>query len=84
MKYQIKKLLINDFDVFEKNKLAYRSYFIPYKSKELLTEKTALNERYESDSVNVLSGEWEFKFYEKISRLPSIIDTENLAFDKIF
>ena len=83
MKYQIKKLLINDFDVFEKNKLAYRSYFIPYKSKELLTEKTALNERYESDSVNVLSGEWEFKFYEKISRLPSIIDTENLAFDKI-
>ncbi len=83
MRYQIKKLLINDFNVYKENKLDYRSYFIPYKNKELLAEKTALNERYESDSVNVLSGEWEFKFYEKISRLPSIIDTENLSFDKI-
>lgn len=83
MKYQIKKLLINDFDVYKENKLNYRSYFIPYKDKALLAEKTVLNERYESDSVNVLSGEWEFKFYEKISRLPSIIDTDNIALDKI-
>ncbi len=83
MNYRINKLLINNFDVFGENKLPYRSYFIPYKSKEDFKDKTALNERYESDSVNVLSGEWEFKFYEKISRLPSVIDTENLATDKI-
>lgn len=83
MKYQIKKLLINDFGVYKKNKLDYRSYFIPYKDKALLSEKTALTERYESDTVNVLSGEWDFKFYEKISRLPTIIDTEGLACDKI-
>lgn len=83
MKYQIKKLLINDFGVYKKNKLDYRSCFIPYKDKALLSEKTALTERYESDTVNVLSGEWNFKFYEKISRLPTIIDTEGLACDKI-
>ena len=83
MKYQIKMLLINDFGVYKKNKLDYRSYFIPYKDKALLSEKSALTERYESDTVNVLSGEWDFKFYEKISRLPTIIDTEGLACDKI-
>lgn len=83
MKYRIKKLLINNFDVFMENKLPYRSYFIPYRNKDLLFDKSSLNERYESDTVNVLSGEWNFKFYEKISRMPNIIDTENLAFDKI-
>ncbi len=83
MKYRIKKLLINNFDVFMENRLPHRSYFIPYRNKELLCEKNVLNERYESDNVNVLSGEWEFKFYEKISRMPNIIDTENLALDKI-
>ncbi len=83
MNYRINKLLINNFDVFGENKLAGRSYFIPYKSKDAVMDKTALTERYESDSVNVLSGEWEFKFYEKISRLPSVIDTDNLACDKI-
>lgn len=83
MKYKIKKLLINTFDVFSENKLPYRSYFIPYRNKELLCQKNALNERYESDSVTVLSGEWKFKFYEKISRMPNIIDTDTVAFDSV-
>ncbi|MBQ7294988.1 MAG: hypothetical protein IJW86_02215 [Clostridia bacterium] len=83
MKYQIKKLLINNFGVFGENKLPHRSYFIPYQNAGKLAQQTALTERYESDTVNVLSGEWDFKFYEKISRMPNIIDTENLACDKI-
>lgn len=83
MKYKIKKLLINNFDIFMENKLPYRSYFIPYCDKELLSKKSTLNERYESDTVKVLSGEWKFKFYEKISRMPSIIDTDTIAFDDI-
>ena len=78
MKYNIKKLLINNFDVYEDNKLPGRSYFIPYTDKKVLSEKTAINERFGSDLVTVLSGEWNFKYYKQISRLPSIIDTENM------
>ena len=83
MKYQIKKLLINNFDVYEENKLAPRSYFIPYGDKNVLSEKTALDERFGSDMVTVLSGEWDFRYYKKVSRLPHIIDTESITFDKI-
>ncbi len=83
MKYQIKKLLINNFDVYEENKLPGRSYFIPYGDKDVLKGKTATDERFGSDMVTVLSGEWEFKYYKQISRLPNIIDTENIVFDKI-
>ena len=43
MKYQIKKLYINDFNVFEENKLTARSYFIPYGKKEKLLEQKLLN-----------------------------------------
>ena len=83
MKYQIKKLLINNFDVYEENKLPGRSYFIPYGDKEVLNSKTAVDERFGSEMVTVLSGEWEFKYYKQISRLPNIIDTDNIVFDKI-
>ena len=83
MKYQIKKLLINNFDYYEENKLPGRSYFIPYTDKATLSKKTALDERYGSDMVSILSGEWEFKYYEQISRLPNIIDTENITFSYV-
>ena len=83
MKYNIKKLLINNFDYYEENKLPGRSYFIPYNDKKLLSKKTALDERYGSDMVCVLSGEWSFKYYKQISRLPNIIDTDSTAFDTV-
>ncbi len=83
MKYQIKKLHINNFEIYYQNRLNARSYFIPYRNRELLSKKTALDERYGSDMVSVLSGEWKFKYYKKISRLPGTIDTDNIAFDTI-
>ena len=83
MKYQIKKLHINNFDVYEENKLTARSYFIPYSKKNKLLEQSALTERYNSDIVTVLSGEWKFKYYERISRLPGNIDTDKMNFDTI-
>ncbi len=83
MKYQIKKLRINDFDVYEQNKLAGRSYFIPYSDKAKLLEQTALTERYSSDTVTVISGDWKFRYFEKISRLPTTIDTDTMSFDDI-
>ena len=33
--------------------------------------------------VSVLSGEWSFKYYKQISRLPNIIDTDSVAFDTV-
>lgn len=83
MKYQIKKLNINNHDIYEENKLTARSYFIPYTDKEKLLEQTALTERYNSDMVSVLSGKWNFKYYERISRLPSNIDTDVMSFDEV-
>ena len=83
MKNQIKKLEANNFDLFEQNKLPGRVYAIPYRDKEALLRQSALTERYESDLVTVLSGEWQFRYYEKISRLPTHIDTEKVSFDTV-
>ena len=83
MKYQIKKLEANNFDIFEENKLPARAYAIPYCDRERLLRQDVLRERYESDLVTVLSGDWQFRYYEKISRLPTHIDTEKLLFDTV-
>ncbi len=83
MKYQIKKLFINDFSVYEKNKLSARSYFIPNKCKAEFEGTTAVNERYTSSMVNVLSGDWDFKYYSRISRLPGNFDSEKTVTDTV-
>ena len=83
MKYIIDKLNINNIEVYEENKLNPRSYFIPYKSRKKLEKTNALTNRYKSDTVQVLSGKWDFCFIEKISALPCVIETDTFAFDKI-
>ncbi len=83
MKYQIKKLYVNDFSVFEKNKIPERSYFIPNRVRNSFKDTTAITERYSSDSVKVLSGEWQFKYYSNISRIPSNFDSEKTAMDAV-
>ncbi|MBR3815907.1 MAG: hypothetical protein IKJ27_04195 [Clostridia bacterium] len=83
MKYQIKKLYVNDFSVYEKNKIRERSYFIPYKTQADFEGKTVLTERYCSDFVTVLSGDWSFKYYSKISRLPSNFDSDKTPMDSV-
>lgn len=84
MKYQIKKLEANNFDVIEIGKAKARSYFIPYSSKEKLEKENVLTQRYNSDLVTVLSGDdWKFKYYEKLSRMPANIDTGSTLFDVV-
>ncbi|MGN0467501.1 MAG: glycoside hydrolase family 2 TIM barrel-domain containing protein [Acutalibacteraceae bacterium] len=84
MKYQIKKLEVNNFKVFEQNKVSARSYFIPYDDRALLEKQNAVSERYNSDTVTVLSDDnWKFKYYEKLSRLPANFDTETVQFDTV-
>ena len=84
MKYKPEKLKSNDFDFFEDGRLPKRSYFIPYRDKNALKKSTVLSRRYESEAVTVLSGgDWGFKYFEKASRIPAVIDSSLFLFDRI-
>ncbi|MDE5671705.1 MAG: hypothetical protein K2I14_09650 [Eubacterium sp.] len=82
MKYSIHRNLHTDFSIFEENKLEARSYFIPFSSVKKLAETDYKNERYKSDRVTMLSGEWDFAYYEKLSYVPEIFDMDIAGFDK--
>ncbi|MBE6784958.1 MAG: hypothetical protein E7538_01815 [Ruminococcaceae bacterium] len=83
MKYSIRPLNINNIEIYEENKLAPRSYFIPYKSKKKLDKTDVLTNRYKSDTVQVLSGKWDFCYFDRISAMPADFDSDELKFDKI-
>lgn len=83
MKYNIKNGNYKNFDVYKDNVLQPRSYFIPFKSLEKMLSNDIRTERYNSDMVTVLSGEWDFVYYSNVSRIPEVFDTEKISFDKI-
>jgi len=83
LKYQIIKNIHNNFSVFEKNKLPPRAYAVSYGSSEVLKEMCFKKERYSSDIVTVLSGEWNFKFYKSINNVPDKLDTLKTKFDTV-
>lgn len=83
MNYKIRKNLHTDFSIFEENKLPERSYFIPFSNACEISKTDYKNERYLSDRVTVLSGEWDFAYYEKLSLVPDDFSTDKAEFDKI-
>ena len=83
MLYRIQKLHANEFSVYEEHKCDPRSYFIPYGDRAKLEQQSVLTERENSDRVTLLSGAWKFKYYEKISRMPTHIDTDKMTFDTV-
>lgn len=83
MIYKVEKNNYRDFSVFEINKLPPRAYFIPCSSKEKILNTSLKEERYKSDRVTVLSGKWDFKYFEKVSLMPDEIDSEREKFDEI-
>ena len=83
MKYSIHRNLHTDFSIYEENKLDARSYFIPFSSAKKLVKTDYKNERYKSDRIMMLSGEWDFAYYEKLSLVPDSLDTDSVSFDKI-
>lgn len=83
MIYSINKTLHKDFSVFSLHKLAPRAYAVPYGNKAMLEKTDIKAERYSSDMVKVLSGDWDFKFYKSISALPDKLDTLKVKFDRI-
>lgn len=83
MEYRIHRNLHTDFNIFEDGKLQERSYFIPFSSEKAFENTDYKNERYNSDRVTVLSGEWDFAYYKNLSAIPTSFDTENAKFDKV-
>lgn len=83
MKYSIDRKLHTDFSIYEDKKLDARSYFIPFSSAKKLAKTDYKNERYKSDRVTMLSGEWDFAYFEKLSYVPEVFDTDTAGFDKV-
>lgn len=83
MNYLINRENFRQFEISEIGKLPPRAYFIPYSSKEALDGQTVLTERYNSDKVLVLSGEWDFKYYDKDMLIPNSFYTDRVQFDKV-
>lgn len=83
MLVKLKKDNFKNFDVFKDNVLKPRAYFIPFNDVEELSKTTIRDERYSSSMVNVLSGEWDFKYYKSIKDMPDVLDTTNYEFDVV-
>ena len=82
MNYAIDKTNYKTFEVFSKNKLEPRSYFIPFSSAKAAAAPLPLA-RFKSDRVTVLSGSWQFKYYSKVSLLPDSFDADKEEFAEI-
>lgn len=83
MKYSVNRAIHSDFNVIDENKLPARAYFIPFSNNDALSKTDYKNERYNSDRVVMLSGDWDFKYYNKLSDIPTCLDTDNTDFDRI-
>ncbi len=83
MKYILDKSNHCTFKTIESGRLAPRAYGIPHTLKEDAVKADYKTERYNSDMVTVLSGEWEFKYYKKKSKLPATLDTSRVKFDTV-
>lgn len=83
MIFRLKNDNYKNFNVYKDNVLEPRAYFIPFSSVDELSQTDIRSERYCSSMVNVLSGEWDFKYFKKHSEIPDEIDVEGFAFDKV-
>ena len=82
-KYQINKDNYHQFEIMEINKLAPRSYFIPFPTKEEADAATIKTKRYTSSKVRCLNGEWDFKFYPIPAAVPDVLDTDETVFEQL-
>lgn len=83
MKFVIKTDNYKNFDMYKDNVMKPRSYFIPFSGDEDLQDVNITNERYRSSMTAVLSGEWDFKYFKKVSDMPAEIETQTFDFDKV-
>lgn len=84
MLYRFSHDRYNNFKYFKENTLNSRSYFIPFVNRDDCDKTTYIDERYNSSLVTVLSGEWGFKYYPKLTQLPLEMDTFFENFDSVY
>ena len=83
MKYKLKNGNYYNFEIFRENVLKPRAYFIPFAEEEALEKAEIRAERCSSSRVEVLSGEWDFKYFKNCEEIPEEWDSEKENFDKI-
>lgn len=83
MKYSLNTTNHCDFKVLEKGRMKPRAFFVPHKTLNGAKKSDFRTERANSDIATLLSGEWDFKYYKKKSKLPKTFDTSKVAFDKV-
>lgn len=83
MIFNLKRDNYYNFKVYKDNVLKPRSYFIPFGYEEEMAQNDFRTERYNSSRVDVLNGEWDFKYFAKVSDMPSEIDVDEYVFDKV-
>ncbi len=83
MKYILDKENHSNFKIYESGRMEPRAYCVPHSKLKSAKSADYKTERYNSDIVTVLSGEWEFKYYKKKSKLPATVDTSKIKFDKV-
>ena len=83
MKYIINQDNYHNFETLAVNRLAPRSYFIPYPDREQAQRVSLREKRYASPKVSCLNGRWDFHFYANPSRMPAILDTEEVEWEQV-
>lgn len=83
MIYQFNRENYCSFDVFEDRRLPSRAYFVPFRTEREAQETELLHTRSGSTLVQLLSGEWDFKYYQKFADVPADFDTDKVTFDKV-
>lgn len=83
MQYTINKSNYRTFGKFAENRLEHRSYFISFHAEQSMQKTDWFSERFESDAVTMLSGEWDFIYYRHASQLPKNFDTDKAEFQRI-
>lgn len=83
MKYTLEKKNYRNFKIFRDNITEPRAYFIPFTKLDDLRNTDVRKERFTSDMVTCLSGEWDFKFYQHCAKVPDSMDTSYIRFDKV-
>lgn len=83
MIYNLKTGNYKNFNMFRDGVMQPRSYFIPFSSPEKMEGTDIRNERYLSDRVECLSGQWDFLYFKSCLDIPDSFDTDAAEFDSV-
>ncbi|MCD8286063.1 MAG: hypothetical protein LUD50_02405 [Clostridia bacterium] len=83
MQYKLNQDNYCTFETFGVNKLAGRSYFVPYPDKAGADKAAPKEKRYSSSKVKCLNGMWDFKFYPIPADVPETLDTDKVEWDRL-